>query len=307
LTLRRFQQFVAVAEEKQFLRAAKRLNMAQPPLSNAIQSLEEELGVQLFIRNSRSVELSDAGVAFLAEIRLALSQVDFAKTVANRIAQGFLGHLKIASIFSSSVSLIPEILPQFRNKFPDINLELQVMPGDEQCTAISEGIVDIGFLRKDQLNLTTFDSEKLTFEPLWMDRMIVALPKNHCLTKSKKLNLLQLKDESFILPLSRRGRNSTASVFHSQILNACKESGFMPKILQEAPLRSMISLVSGELGIALLPGPLKKLGWPGITFKTLSDDSPFLQLEFGMAWLKKNQSPFLPGIINLARKTKLTS
>lgn len=304
MTLRRFQQFVAVAEEKQFLRAAKRLKMAQPPLSNAIQSLEEDLGVQLFIRNSRSVELTDAGEAYLTEIRLALSQIDLAKMVANRVSQGFLGHLKIASIFSSSISLIPELLPQFRNKFPDINLELQVIPGDDQCIAISEGIVDIGFLRKDQFKQTNFDSENLSFEPLWMDRMIVALPKNHRLAKSKKLNLFQLNEESFILPLSRRGRNATASEFHTQIISACKESGFMPKILQETPLRSMISLVSGGLGVALLPGPFRILGWPGVTFKSLSNHSPFLQLEYGMAWLKKNQSPFLPGLLNLAKQTK---
>jgi len=297
MTLYQLRQFIVLAEEKHFGHAAKRLGIEQPPLSQSIQRLEKSVGVQLFDRTNRSVELTGAGKAFLREVLQALSHIEAGVLTAQHVMDGMVGQLKVACNTPAGYDLVPRILRTFRGKKPNVELSLIEMDTSEQVDAIMDGRVDIGFLR-----CRTFENDHIHTECLMQERIVAVLPRDHHLAKSKTLCLHDLRNEPFVMPPHRLGPIFSGPSFHSHILGACQEAGFTPKISQDANLlQTVISLVAAGIGVALVPNSLRKMRRTDLVYKDLGDRSDLMYVNLGMAWSKHNQSPILPALIEVTR------
>jgi DNA-binding transcriptional LysR family regulator len=292
MELRHLRYFIAVAEELHFSRAAERLQMAQPPLSQQIQSLEKELGVQLFKRTKRRVELTEAGQVFLAEARLVLMQVEQAIRAAQRASRGEIGRLGVGVNSSATHNVLPEILRVFREHFPCVELVLHELASYQQVKGILDNRIDIGFLW-----LPNVDDDALSFMPIWRELLIVALPEAHPLANLPEIPLKALAGESFVLPPRQLGQG-----FYRQIISLCQQQGFSPKVRQEALLmQTIVSLVAGGVGVALVPASLQNLQRVGVVYKTLQGQK--LELEMAVVWRRDNSSQVLQEFLKVVRET----
>lgn len=238
------EQFVAVAEELHFHRAAARLNMSQPPLTSAIRRLEKDLGVTLIERGNRVLGLTPAGQNFLIEAREVLRQMNYAIAVARDTAAGRVGVVKLGYVGSALYGRLPDIIRSFRATHPEVRLELREMTTAAQVKALREEDIDVGVLispltsAKD-IQLSAFDR----------DRLCLALPKEHLLRKKQNLSLADLAEEPFILWPMVEGRG-----FHLQVIRLCADAGFVPKIVQEAHgIHAVLSLVAVGAGVSVVP------------------------------------------------------
>lgn len=290
MELRHLRYFLAVAEEMHFGRAAARLAMAQPPLSQQIRQLEEELGVALFRRTRRRVALTEAGEAFLVGARRALAEVERAAVAARRAARGETGHLAIGFVGSATYELLPSLLRLLRSRYPDIALSLREMTTAQQATALAAGEIDLGFLRPplegDDLDMATVREE----------RLVAVLPAGHRLAGSTEpLDLAELAREAFVLFPAAQGQG-----LYSQIVEACRQAGFYPRVVQEAvQMDTLLALVAGSVGVTLAPSSLEALARPGVTYRPVAH-SPALQLA--AAWRRGDDRPPLRRVLELIRQ-----
>lgn len=296
MELRHLRYFVAVAEELHFGRAAQRLQMAQPPLSQQIRNLEQELGVELFKRTKRSVRLTSAGQAFLAETYQTLNQVDHSIKMAQRANRGEMGQLTVGFVSSAAYSVVPEIIRIFRVEYPDISLELKELRGDIQLEYLRTEQLDIGFYRTDHGTRQTILDQSFQVEAVLQEPFLIALPEHHPLAQCPGLTLAMLKDEAFItFP-----RQQSPS-FNEQILRLCQKAGFTPKVAQEAMLmQTIVSLVATGIGVALVPASLENLHRTGIVYRPLLEPQEFTELS-GI-WRQNNDSPVLTRFIEVMRQ-----
>jgi DNA-binding transcriptional LysR family regulator len=258
-TLRQLRYFVAVAEELHFGRAARRLHMTQPPLSDQIMRLEEDLGMILLNRDRRSVRLTDEGRFFLDEARKILAAVDGAVERLREVHRGFRGTLRIAFVGSSGFVVLPTILKHFRREHPSVKLVLLEMTTAEQQRALPEGTVDVGIGRELSGN------PQLVETPVVRESMVVALPSDHPLGQQDVVHLQQLAREDFIFQ-----PRSVGLRYHDRLLALCQEAGFSPRIIQEANLlQTQVNLVAAGLGVSLLPGSVRTLRMPGVVYREL--------------------------------------
>jgi DNA-binding transcriptional LysR family regulator len=291
MELRHLRYFIAVAEELHFSRAAERLQIAQPPLSQQIQSLEKELGVQLFKRTKRRVQLTEAGQVFLQEARLILTQVEQAIRAAQRASRGEIGSLGVGVNSSATHSILPEILRLFRERFPCVELVLHELASYQQVQGILDNGIDIGFLW-----LPNVEESALSFMPIWREPVIVALPETHPLADLPEIPLKTLAGEPFVLPPRQLGQG-----FYSQIISLCQQAGFSPKVRQEAMLmQTIVSLVAGGVGVALVPASLQNLQRVGVVYKTLQGQK--LELEMAVVWRPDNSSQVLQEFLQVVRE-----
>ncbi len=258
--LRHLRYYVAVAELRHFGRAAERLHMAQPPLSQQIRQLETELGVQLLERTTRRVDLTDAGVAFLQRAREVLAAVDVASAEAQRIGAGLEGRLVVGCVGSATYSLLPSLARTLREELPAVDFSFRgEMLVPEQAQALLDGHIDLALLRPP------VDHPDLVLGTLRRERFIVALPEGHRLAKRKRLRLADLRDEDFIVHPAH-GR----SVMSGAVLAMCREAGFEPRVRQEVGETStLVTFVAAGLGVALVPEPVQALGVAGTTYRPL--------------------------------------
>ncbi len=272
MELRHLRYFIAVAEELNFTRAAERLHMAQPPLSQQIQQLEAQLGFQLFRRTKRTVTLTDAGQVFFEEAQKILQQVDRAIQLAQQTSRGELGQLTVGFVSSAAHNVVPAILQQFRTLHPAVKLELREMTTNEQLQRLREGQIDIGFIRPpvdDGIN-----SEIVFREPL-----IVALPQTHRMAKCDRVELRALKDEPFIM-----FPRSLAPGLYDPIVSLCQQAGFSPIAAQEAiQMQTIVSLVAAEMGVAIVPASMQNFQRSGVIYKQLQEPSPIVSIA--LIWL----------------------
>lgn len=291
--LRQLRYFVAVAEEMHFGRAARRLHMTQPPLSQAIQALEAQLGTLLFSRTRRSVALTAAGQTLLPEVQRLLQQVDSLPALAQSAAAGESGRLSVAFVPMADYSVLPQALREFRAALPSVHLDLQEATTDIQIDLLASGRIDIGFLLPplpDKLNAEV-DYLPLTSEPL-----VLALPEGMA-TSRTKMSLKRCVD----LPLIIFPRRMSPA-FHDQILGCLREGGLSPRIGQEATqMHTIVSLVSAGMGFALVPQSVSNMKRPGVEYRALLEASPWV--EIGLAWRRDNASPVLAAFLELMRKT----
>jgi len=234
--LRHLRYFVAVAEELHFGRAAARLNMAQPPLSQQVLQLEAELGVQLLRRSRRHVELTDAGHTFLEDARRILADVDRAVDHARRAHLGAIGDLSVGFVSAAANHVLPALLVAYRQAFPKVRLHLREMTHSQQEGALIAAELDVGIFRPP------VGDAALTCQRLWVEPSVVVLPAAHPLACRHALHLGDLVDEAFVLAPLRWG--SAAAGF----LAACQAAGFNPHVVQEATeLQTVLGLVASSL------------------------------------------------------------
>ncbi|MET0591443.1 MAG: LysR substrate-binding domain-containing protein, partial [Polyangiaceae bacterium] len=221
--LRHLRYFVAVAEERHFGRAARRLHIAQPPLSRQIHALEAELGFSLFDRSRRKVELTSAGDAFLVHARRVFETLEIGVSAARRAALGRSGRITIAYPSSVAFSGLYEILRVFHTRSPSVEVSLRELPPQEQIEALKDARIDVGFLR-GPMHDDELASQEVQSEPL-----VVALPSGHALGARAKLALALLADEPFVSFPRHRG-----PAFFDFLMLLCHDAGFAPNIVREA-------------------------------------------------------------------------
>jgi DNA-binding transcriptional LysR family regulator len=288
--LRHLRYFVAVAEELHFHRAAERLHMSQPPLSQQIRALETELGVELLRRNRRRVELTEAGGAFLVEARAILTSVQHAGDLARRVARGEIGKLSVGFVGSAMYATLPEILRAFRQRHPEVELQLRPFPTAPQLEALRDGRVDVGFLRPP------VQRAGLEIETIQRETIVVALPTDHPLAGSPSVAISQLREETFVL----LARTESPGVYDSLALTLSELAG-NPRAVQEADdMQTLIGLVAAGIGVALVPISVSLLERPGVAYRALSGRAP--TVELALAWRSGPLAPVVAAFLAVARE-----
>ena len=288
--LRLLRYFVAVAEELHFGRAAARLHMAQPGLSQQIKALEQMLGVQLLERTSRQVRLTSAGGSLLAESRRLLADAERAVDRVRRTGRGEIGRVTIAAIGSATYDVVPRLLRAQRKRLPDIEVVLREMSTPAQVHALRGGDVDVGFLRLPA------DTADLVTHTVREDRMALMLPDAHPLARRNRVALRDLAREPLIL-FPAAPRPSWADT----VLAACREAGFEPIVAQEAmESATVVSFVAAGIGIALVPEGLKVLSRPGVVFRIVAPPAPITRLA--AVHRAGTLPPVVDGLIRLVRE-----
>lgn len=294
--LRQLRYFVAVAEESHFGRAATRLHMTQPPLSQTIQSLEAALGTPLFLRTKRSVALTPAGAALLPEARRILQQAGALPDLARRAASGESGLLSLSFVSTADYSILPPLLREFRERYPQVQIDLREATTDVQLEDLMQGRIDAGLLIPPLHDKARAELDYMTVlsEPL-----ILAAPQDTKALRRKNSATLKAVADMPLIIFPRR----IAPAFHDAILGCFRDAGLTPSIGQEAiQMQTIVGLVSAGMGIALVPQSVSNLKRPGVEYKPLSDKT--LSVETGLAWRRDNQSPVLHTFLELLRKKR---
>lgn len=291
MELRHLRYFVAVAEELHFGRAAQRLFMAQPPLSQQILQLEREIGTALFARTNRRVELTPAGQVFLQEAREILARVDHAVLTAQRASRGEAGWLGVGFVASATYDVLPVILRRFRERFPEVELVLTELLGTEQGTALRENRIHVGFARLPS------DVEGIVLETVAQNSLMVALPTTHRLAEQETLALHDLAEEPFIL-FPRQPESNYADY----IIRLCASAGFTPNIVQKTgEMQTAVSLVYAGIGVAIVPASVQNLRREGVVYRPFAEPVPTIALT--MCYRRHDPSPILPHFLAIARET----
>lgn len=272
MELRHLRYFRAVAEELHFGRAAERLHIAQPPLSQQIRALEAELGVELLRRSTRRVELTPAGAVFLERTREILASVDAAEDEARRIDSGVAGHLALGCVGSATYSLMPLLARSLREELPGVEVEFRgEMLGPDLVSALVAGDVDLALLRGP-----VRDPEVET-RPVRRDRLIVVLPEGHPLAARKRLRMADLEGEDLVTHAGH-GR----SAMYDLVVRLAHDAGFDPRVRHEvAETSTLVTFVAAGLGVAVAPEPVAALGIAGATYRPLVPASLGIDLLVG--------------------------
>jgi DNA-binding transcriptional LysR family regulator len=292
---RLLQQFIAVAEELHFNRAAERLHMAQPPLSQAIRRLEGEIGFLLFERTNRSVALTPAGASFLERARQILQSLDEGVAHTRRVAQGVEGHLTMTFVNIAPYAPLLRALRSFRLASPVVAFTMKEATTQEQVVALESGAADIGFMRTPGTSTPTLHLESILREPI-----CVALPAGHRLGDRARIELAWLKDEAFVASPRLLGQG-----FHDQLIRLCQAAGFLPNIVQQArQLQTLVALVASGFGIALVPAALASEPRGDVVFRPITVDAPedLRHLQLLMAWSTTHHSPIRDRLIDEVRR-----
>ncbi|MEU7487857.1 LysR family transcriptional regulator [Streptomyces sp. NPDC042319] len=291
MELRHLTAFVAVAEELHFGRAAKRLQMAQPPLSQQIRQLEKELGVQLFERNTRSVRLTSAGQSFLDPVRTVLADLDTATRAAKAAGRGEYGRVTIGFAGASTHETLPLLTRAVRAAHPALEL---VMKGQTYANValagVADGSLDLGFVRLPvtQAGVTTrvIDEEEL----------VCALPSDHPLARRRRIPIAALADEPFVSFPANAG-----STVRDATVRACEDAGFNPRVVQEAPdSYTILALVAAGVGVTLTVTSCQHIQQTGLVYRPLA--GPPIRLQAALAWRPDNPSAALRTVLAVAEE-----
>ncbi len=281
---------MAVAEELHFRRAAQRLHIAQPPLSQQIQKLERELGVELFLRTNRRVELTDAGRVFLEEARRTLTNAGHAVDAVRSAARGEVGWLRLGFVGSVSYDLLPRLLSKFRERYPGVQMELRQLTTEEQMEALEKGDIELGIARELE------PANGLSVVPLLRERLFAALPANHPLACREEVGLAELARDSFITVPRRE-----VPRLYDNFVYLCRTAGFDPKTTQEAlQFPTILGLVSAGLGVAIVPAMVQVFRKTGVAYLSLTDDEAVSDIAF--AHRSGRESPVLSAFLEVAHE-----
>jgi DNA-binding transcriptional LysR family regulator len=260
MELRQLRYFVAVAEERNFSRAAARLYVSQPPLSTQIKSLEQELGVRLFERSNRGVALTTAGAVFFEEVRVLLGRLEHARLKALQAERGDVGMLSIGFVSIADYSILPPSLKGFRASFPRVEVQLHELTTDAQIRELRAARLDLG------IGLAPVAEPDLEFETVWREELVLAAPAGYPARKGDgAISLRDLSKASFIVP-----PREVAPGLYDLIITHCRSCGFTPRITQEArQMQTVVGLVACGMGVALVPASVRNLKRPGIHYRPL--------------------------------------
>ncbi|HVA35984.1 MAG TPA: LysR family transcriptional regulator [Candidatus Dormibacteraeota bacterium] len=286
--------FLAVAEEQHFGRAAARLHMAQPPLSQAIKRLEQELGVALFDRSSRPIIVTRAGRALLNEIRPVIEQTEYAIESARREGRTAGGRLEVGTVGSAAFLTVPRILRTFREAFPEVHLGVTELTTPRQADALRAGTIDVALLRPP------VPDETLTSLVIQREPFLLALPSAHPLALreaqgGEPIDLREVREEPFVL-----FERMVSPVFYDRIVGLCRAAGFRPRIEQHANLfPTIVALVAAGLGVAIVPASIRCVQMDGVAFRTIAGDA--MGAELAVAWRTGERSPAVLQLVEVAR------
>jgi DNA-binding transcriptional LysR family regulator len=287
IDFRQLRYFVALAETLHFGRAAKRLNLTQPPLSRQIAALEAELGTALLWRNSRNVALTPAGQAFHQHARQLLQDLETALRGTRSVAMGEQGRIAVGFTMLAAWNVLPGLLRRFTGAHPQVELGLEEVLPRDLLQALADGRVDVGLSFAGQV------PEGLCYRRLHSEQLCVALPRGHRLAEGDRVAVAELHAEAFIsFP------QSTAPALYQALMECCRASGFEPRIKLETHMQqTIVNLVAEGLGVALVPESMRKLQLPGVAFRAI-ERSP--RVEQGMLWRHDNDNPCLAGLLACA-------
>lgn len=259
LELRHLRYFVAVAEELHFGRAAERLKMAQPPLSQQVQRMERQLGYALFTRSTRGVALTAAGEALLPRAKQALARVADDWDAVGRVARGEAGRVTLGFAGSLILTQLPVALRRFRKRYPDVELRLRELVTVEQMKALIDGEIDFGLARDPE------EHRDLIYEVLLEEPFVAVLPVKHPLASRRALTIEDLKDEPFVMFPTSKGPEA-----FKRVLEFCALGGFAPRIVQEAPhWQTVVRLVEAGFGVSLAPRCVSRQVWKGVVYRAI--------------------------------------
>jgi DNA-binding transcriptional LysR family regulator len=290
--LRHLRYFVAVAEELHFGRAAKRLGIAQPPLSQQIRQLEHRLGVSLFSRTSRQVALTPAGEALLRGARRTLAEMGLAAAAARRAANGETDALRVGYTDSAALSVMPSAIRRFRSALPSVHLDLVEGSTAAQLDAVARDLIDLALVRGPVVQ-PAMRTEVVLREPF-----LVALPEHHPLGERETVELRALGAEPMVL-----FPRHLAPDFHDTISAMCRAAGFTPLVAYEgAEYQTILSLVAAGLGVSLVPRSVENLQRRGVVYRVIPDAPP--RAEIAAVYRGENWSRPLEAMLEVLREER---
>ncbi|HEV3088302.1 MAG TPA: LysR substrate-binding domain-containing protein [Candidatus Elarobacter sp.] len=271
MELRDLRSFVAVAQHRNFSRAAEQLHVSQPALSEQIRKLEDELGAPLFDRTSRGATLTAAGEAFLPQARSVLAQADVAAETVRMVSAGLAGTLTLGFIDSAALGILPPLIRRFTARYPAVKLRLRELGTRRQLEAVEAGEIDVGIVRGPVWN------PALAGRRIATESLLLALPEEHRLAGEAAVRLADLRDEGFITYPADRGAG-----LYEETLRLCHEAGFEPKIVQEAnEIYTIIGMVAAGLGVAIVPDSVSAIAPGGVVYRPTE---PRAELERWAVW-----------------------
>ena len=299
MELRHLRYFEAVAEELNFRRAARRMNVTQPSLSTQIRQLEEEMQARLLDRDTHRVALTPAGRRFLDDCRRLLRDAAESARTARRISRGEAGQLSVGFVASLGYGLLPRVLRVYRKKFPDVGLRLVDMDTTQQIEALAAGQLDVGFIG---LGLPRETSD-LRLELVAEEKLVAVLPQDHPRATAggraaKSIRLRALAAERLLL-----SARQSAPIYNPWILTLCQQAGFQPHDVQEAGQAvTVLNYVAAGMGVTILPAQFSRVPTAGVRFVPLVAPAPVYR--YYAAWQPQNRHVALQHLVDLARRTK---
>jgi len=293
LELRLARQFVVVAEELNFRRAAERLHMSQPPLSVAMQNLETMIGTMLLDRSKHHVRLTPAGQMFYKDALRLLQMSEQAIERARRTGEGLEGTLRVSFVPSAALDVLPAIFKQFQIDYPTVQLKLTAETTSRQLEDLRGGHTDLALVVGP-----VYDARGLHLVDLQPQQFVLAVPSGHPLAKRQSVRIRELAAESFVAFPSAEGAGFVAA-----LLGACKAAGFLPRVVQEASqMQAILTLVAGGLGIALVPSAMRRLRMEDVCFLEVADtrSPPTYGLVF--AYSSQSDNPVVPAFLAIAER-----
>ncbi|WP_371101148.1 LysR family transcriptional regulator [Streptomyces sp. PU_AKi4] len=286
LPLPQLHAFVVLAEELHFGRAATRLGIAQPPLSQQIRRLEEKVGHPLFHREPGRVTLTPAGRELLPAVRRALADLTDGLSAARAAGSGRAGRLRIGFAASLALTVLPGLLRTFRQRFPDVHLDIHEMTTAPQITALREGTIDIGLLREPPTGETEIGFRTILTEPF-----VAVLPTAHPLAARRTVRLDRLADSPFVLLPREAGPR-----LHDRITGLCAEAGFTPRIAQHAvEWQTVCALVETGLGVSLAPASIRRIRLKGVAFRAVAPGTA--RTHVAVAWRRNDPNPLVANLL----------
>jgi len=271
MELRHLRYFLAIAEEGNFTRAAARLGIGQPPLSQQIKDLESEVGAQLFHRVPHGAELTEAGKAFLDRVKGIPSQTADAVRAAQRAARGETGRLSLGFTGTAALNpIVPACIREFRRAYPAVEIRLE----EDNSVALMNGLLD-GRLDVAVLRPSESDPPEMDYVTLAVESLVAVLPAAHpAATSGRSIELASLRDDPLILTPRAIGIS-----LHDTALAACRSAGFEPTLGQPAPqIASILSLVAAEQGVSLVPDSIQQFSINGAVFRKIKGKAPTVGL-----------------------------
>jgi DNA-binding transcriptional LysR family regulator len=291
MDLRHLRYFVAVAEELHFSRAASKLHISQPPLSQQIKELEEEVGAQLLRRTRRRVELTAAGNAFLKRARMILREAAELGEAARRAERGEVGHISVGFIHTAGYGLLPAVIREFRDANPTVEVALQQQGSLAQTGELERGSIDIGFTWSNAVE------DHIESQCLLRERFVLALPRTHAAAGKRNVGLKAFAQESFVsFPQDR------SPALYATVIQLCASAGFVPRIRHEADsVHTVLGLVAAGCGIGLVPASATEVRMREVAFCLPKESNP--KAEISIQWRRNDESPVLLRFIASARAT----
>jgi DNA-binding transcriptional LysR family regulator len=291
IDLKQLKYFLAVAEEKSFSRAAERLHISQPPLSQQIMKLESELGVKLFARTTRSFELTVAGKALMLEASDLLGRMRMTIDTIRQIDRGEVGRLRVGIVGSAMWGPIPSLLEQFQTNFPKVTWTLHELGPNVQYEALRAKQIDVGFWREPALDSDELKHDKLRQELCFRENVCVAVNEHSPLAKRTSIDLIDLAGEPMLTLAQDK------SSFPRYLIQCCVDAGFQPTIFQEAfEPQTLLAMVGAGLGVALMPETTSRIGWPGVVFVPIKQP-PSANLY--IAYPAQDDAPVVRAFLNI--------